>query len=40
VGLAAQARGSWARAAAIFTELGDRAEAAEVVAEQEASGIS
>ena len=39
-GLAAQARGSWARAAAIFTELGDRAEAAEVVAEQEASGIS
>jgi len=39
-GLAAQARGSWARAAAIFTELGDRAEAAEVLAEQEASGIS
>jgi DNA-binding SARP family transcriptional activator len=38
--LAAEARESWAQAAAIFTELGDSAEAAEVRAEQEASGIS
>jgi len=39
VGLAAEARGSWTQAAAIFTELGDSAEAAEVRAEQAASGI-
>jgi DNA-binding SARP family transcriptional activator len=40
VGLTAQARQSWAEAAAIFDELGDSAEAAQVRAEQEASGIS
>jgi tetratricopeptide (TPR) repeat protein len=40
VGLAAEARESWARAAAIFTGLGDSAEAAKVRAEQDASGIS
>ena len=39
VGLAADARESWTQAAAIFSELGDSAEAAEVRAEQEASGI-
>jgi len=39
-GLAAQAGQSWEQAAAIFTELGDRAEAAEVRAEQDASGNS
>ena len=39
-GLTAEARESWAQAAAIFEELGDSAEAAEVRAEQEASGIS
>jgi DNA-binding SARP family transcriptional activator/Tfp pilus assembly protein PilF len=39
-GLTGQARRSWAQAAAIFEELGDRAEAAEVRAEQEAAGIS
>ncbi|SRR5579875_1289535 len=39
-GLTEQARQSWARAAAIFEELGDSAEAAEVRAEQAASGIS
>jgi tetratricopeptide (TPR) repeat protein len=35
-----EARESWAQAAAIFEDLGDSAEAAEVRAEQEASGIS
>ena len=40
VGLAAEARESWAQAAAIFTELGDSAEADKVRAEQAASGIS
>jgi DNA-binding SARP family transcriptional activator len=40
VGLTAQARQSWAQAAAIFEELGDSAEAAEVRAEQESSGLS
>jgi tetratricopeptide (TPR) repeat protein len=40
VGLAAQARESWSQAAAIFEALGDSSEAAEVRAEQEASGIS
>jgi tetratricopeptide (TPR) repeat protein len=40
LGLGAAAGGSWARATAIFTDLGDRAEAAEVVAEQAKSGIS
>ena len=39
VGLAAEAGESWTQAAAIFSELGDSAEAAEVRAEQEASGI-
>ena len=39
-GQRAQARESWAQAVAIFEELGDSAEAAEVRAEQEASGIS
>jgi tetratricopeptide (TPR) repeat protein len=38
--LAAEARGSWAQAVAIFTELGDSAEAEKVRAEQAASGIS
>jgi DNA-binding SARP family transcriptional activator len=36
----AAARESWAEAAAIFEQLGDTAEAAEVRAEQDASGIS
>src|SRR5271165_5605385 len=40
VGLTAQALQSWAQAAAIFEELGDSAEAAEVRAEQESSGLS
>ena len=39
-GLAAEARESWTQAAAIFEELGDSAEAAEVRAEQATSGIS
>jgi DNA-binding SARP family transcriptional activator len=39
VGLAAEAGESWTQAAAIFEELGDGAEAAEVRAEQEASRI-
>jgi DNA-binding SARP family transcriptional activator len=39
-GLTAEARKSWTRAAAIFEELGDTAEAEEVRAEQAASGIS
>ena len=39
VGLAADARESWTQAAAMFEELGDSAGAAEVRAEQEASGI-
>jgi DNA-binding SARP family transcriptional activator len=39
-GHAEEARASWAGAAAIFTDLGDRAEAAEVLAEQAESGIS
>src|SRR6266567_5826273 len=40
VGLAAEARESWGQAAAIFTELGDSAEAEEVRAEQAESRIS
>ena len=40
VGLAAEARGSWAEAMAIFTDLGDSAEADKVRAEQSGSGIS
>jgi tetratricopeptide (TPR) repeat protein len=39
-GLAAESRVSWTRAAAIFEELGDSAEAQEVRAEQAESGIS
>jgi DNA-binding SARP family transcriptional activator/Tfp pilus assembly protein PilF len=39
-GQRAEAHESWGLAAAIFTELGDSAQAAEVRAEQEASGIS
>ena len=39
-GHGAEASESWARAAVIFVDLGDSAEAAEVRAEQEASGIS
>jgi DNA-binding SARP family transcriptional activator len=39
-GLAAEANESWAQAAAIFDDLGDRDQAAEVRAEQAASGIS
>src|SRR5690348_11778306 len=39
-GQAAEARESWTLAAAIFTELGDLAEAEKVRAEQDASGIS
>jgi tetratricopeptide (TPR) repeat protein len=39
-GLAAEARESWSRAAAIFEELGDSAQAAEVRPEQAISGIS
>ena len=37
---AAEARESWTQATAIFTELGDLAEAEKVRAEQAASGIS
>jgi tetratricopeptide (TPR) repeat protein len=40
VGLAAEARESWTQATAIFTELGDLAEAEKVRDEQAASGIS
>jgi tetratricopeptide (TPR) repeat protein len=40
VGLAAEARESWARAVAIFTDLGDTAEVEKVLAEQAESGIS
>jgi DNA-binding SARP family transcriptional activator len=40
MGLTAQARQSWAQASAIFEELGDSAEAAEVRAEQDSSGLS
>jgi DNA-binding SARP family transcriptional activator len=40
LGLRAEALKSWGQAAAIFTDLGDRAEAAEVLAEQAESGIS
>jgi len=40
VGLAAEARESWTQATAIFTELGDLAEAEKVRAEQAASGVS
>ncbi len=39
-GLAAEARESLAHAAAIFEELGDSAQAAEVLAERDVSGIS
>jgi DNA-binding SARP family transcriptional activator len=39
-GLAAEAHDSWAQAAAIFDELGDSTQAAEVRAEQATSGIS
>ena len=39
-GLAAEARESWTRAAAIFDDLGDSARAAEVRAEQDTSGNS
>jgi tetratricopeptide (TPR) repeat protein len=39
-GLTAEARGSWTEAAAIFEELGDSAQAADVAAEQASSGIS
>jgi len=38
-GLAAEARGSWSQAAAIFTDLGDVGDAAEVLKELSASGI-
>ncbi|HEY2262799.1 MAG TPA: BTAD domain-containing putative transcriptional regulator [Streptosporangiaceae bacterium] len=38
-GLAGEACGSWTQAAAMFTALGDTAEAAEVRAEQAASGL-
>src|SRR6266487_969465 len=40
VGLAAEAHESWTQATAIFTELGDLAEAEKVRAEQATSGIS
>jgi DNA-binding SARP family transcriptional activator len=40
LGLAAEARESWTQATAIFTELGDLAEAEKVWAEQAASGVS
>jgi tetratricopeptide (TPR) repeat protein len=40
VGLAAEARESWAQAVAIFTDLGDSAEVEKVQAEQAESGIS
>jgi DNA-binding SARP family transcriptional activator len=40
VGLTAEARESWTQAAAIFEALGDSAEAAEIRAEQDASGSS
>ena len=39
-GQVAQARESWTQAAAIFEELGDSVQAAEVVAEQATAGIS
>jgi DNA-binding SARP family transcriptional activator len=39
-GLTAEARESWTQAAAIFEALGDSAEAAEIRAEQDASGSS
>ena len=39
-GLAAEARESWTQAAAIFDDLGDSVQAAEVRAEQDTSGIS
>jgi tetratricopeptide (TPR) repeat protein len=39
-GLAAEAHKSWTQAAAIFDDLGDTAQAAEVRAEHVASGIS
>ncbi len=38
-GLSAQARESWARAAAIFDDLGDGVQAAEIRAEQAKSDI-
>ena len=38
--LEAEARESWARAAAIFEELGDSAQAAEIRAELKASAVS
>jgi hypothetical protein len=38
-GLAAEANESWTQAAILFEELGDSADAAEVRAEQGASGI-
>jgi len=40
LGLSAEARESWAQAEAIFTDLGDSAEAEKVRAERDASGIS
>jgi DNA-binding SARP family transcriptional activator len=40
VGIAAEARESWARAVAIFTDLGDTAEVEKVLAERAESGIS
>jgi tetratricopeptide (TPR) repeat protein len=40
LGLTAGARESWTLAAAIFEEVGDEAEAAEIRAEQAATGIS
>jgi DNA-binding SARP family transcriptional activator len=39
-GLAAEARESWTQAAAIFDDLGDSVQAAEVRAEQDTSGIT
>jgi DNA-binding SARP family transcriptional activator len=39
-GLAAEARESWTRAAGIFDDLGDSAQAAEVRAERDSSGFS
>ncbi len=39
-GLAAEARGSWTAAAAIFDDLGDSVQAAEVRAHLSVSGIS
>ena len=40
IGLTAEARESWTDAAAIYEALGDSAEAAEIRAEQDASGSS